>query len=108
METKMPAFPIKSVNQLADYLYPVTPEIAAKIAEQANSVEDGICYAAVYYFTGTPENKKRASMLIVFYLETADDRYAYVITDEYHPRKNGKAELEFRTDYLLIEREDED
>jgi hypothetical protein len=99
METKMPAFPIRSANQLSEFLNPVTPEMATEIIAQANAVEDGTAYAAVYYWT-TPAKTKRHAMLIMVTLQIEDDLFAYVHTDEYHPRKDGKADLIYKTDYI--------
>lgn len=95
----MPMFPIKSSGQLADFINPVTPEMATEILAQANAVEDGTAYAAVYYWT-SPAKTKRASMLIMITLELSDELFAYVRTDEYHPRKDGKADLIYKTDYI--------
>lgn len=95
----MPAFPIQSANQLADFINPVTPEMAAEIVAQANSVEDGTAYAAVYYWTNAAKTKRHA-MLIMLTLEIDEFMFAYVHTDEYHPRKQGKADLIYKTDYV--------
>ena len=95
----MPAFPIRSANQLSEFINPVTPEMATEIIAQANAVEDGTAFAAVYYWTNA-EKTKRASILIRVSLELADNLFAYVHTDEYHPRKDGKADLVYKTDYI--------
>lgn len=95
----MPAFPIRSTNDLSDFINPVTPQMATEIIAQASAVEDGIAYAAVYYWT-SPAKTKRASLLIRVSLELADNLFAYVHTNEYHPRKDGKADLVYKTDYI--------
>jgi hypothetical protein len=97
----MPAFPIRSTQQLAEFVIPVTSEMATEIIAKANEAEDGIVYAAVYYFTGTPEKKKRSSILLMINLEFADNCLAYVHMDEYHPRKDGKADLIYKTEHFI-------
>lgn len=98
----MPAFPIKSTAQLADFLIPVTPEMATEIIAQANAVEDGTAYAAVYYWTNASKSK-RASMIIMVTLQMEDGLFAYVHTDEYHPRTQGKADLIYKTDTVIFD-----
>jgi hypothetical protein len=96
----MPMFPIRSANQLAEFLNPVTPEMATEIIAQANANEDGTAYVGVYYWTGSPDKRKRASIMLLVTLEMEDDLFAYVRTDEYHPRRDGKADLIYKTDYF--------
>lgn len=98
----MPSFPISSTQQLADFLIPVTPEMATEIIAQASAVEDGTAYAAVYYYGGSDESKRiRRNILIMVTLEFASNCFAYVRTDEYHPRKQGKADLVYKTDTFI-------
>ena len=99
----MTSFMIKSTAQLADFLIPVTPEMAAEIITQANATNDGIAYAAVYYITENRETAKRrrASILIMVSLEMTEDYFACVRTGDYHPRINGKADLIYKTDHII-------
>ena len=101
----MPSFPIRSAQQLADYLIPVTPEMATEIITQANVANDGTAYAAVYYITENRETRKRkrASILIMVTLEMTESTLAYVRTDEYHPRSQGKAELIYKTETVILD-----
>ena len=99
----MPSFPIRSALQLADYLIPVTPEMATEIITQANIANDGTAYAAVYYTVENRETgkRKRASILIMVSLEMTEDCFACVRTGDYHPRTDGKADLIYKTDHVI-------
>ena len=99
----MPSFSIRSAQQLADYLIPVTPEMAAEIITQANAANDGIAYAAVYYTVENRETgkRKRASVLVMVSLELTEDCFACVRTGDYHPRTEGKADLVYKTDRVI-------
>jgi hypothetical protein len=95
----MATFPVKSANQIADFMIPVTPEMAAEIAAKANAANDGTVSAAVYY---TGPNGKRTAILLSLFLEfDVPDVFGFLYTDEYHPRKNGKADLTYQTDYVM-------
>lgn len=97
----MPAFPVKSAQQLADFLIPVTPEIATQIIEHAGKANDGMCFAAVYYFGGTSAKPKRRSIALEVSLDLSDnDLFAYVVTGDYHPRTR-KADITFKSDAFI-------
>lgn len=98
----MPAFTIKDTNQLADWLIPVTPEMAAEIVATANKANDGNVHAVVYYYGGaSPEKRIRRNILINLTLEFDSGFLAYVVTGDYHPRKNGVADLIYKTDTYI-------
>ena len=99
----MPSFPIRSAQQLADFLIPVTPEMATEIIRQANTANDGIAYVAVYYTAENRETgkRKRASILVMVSLEMTEDCFACVRTGDYRPRINGKADLIYKTDHVI-------
>lgn len=94
----MPAFPIRSTDELANFLTPVTPEMATEIIAKADAANDGTAYAAIYYWNKA--RTKRESMLVMVTLEMGSDLFAYVRTGEYHPRKDGKADLIYKTEYV--------
>jgi hypothetical protein len=94
----MPSFSIRTVQDLSDFLNPVTPAMANEIIAEATANEDGETTAAIYF---TSVTGKRVSILLIVGLINHDDDYlAQVWTGEYHPRKDGKASLIFNSSYV--------
>jgi hypothetical protein len=94
----MATMPLKSVNQIADFMIPVTPEMATEIAARANAANDGAASAAIYYYTGTETNRRRSAIRLTLFLEMdVPGLFGMLYTAEYHPRKDGPADLIYKT-----------
>jgi hypothetical protein len=90
-------FPIKSASDLADFIIPVTEEMANEIVNAAISRENGYSSAAIYY---TDDTGKRQSILISVSVDggrySNGETYMFAYCGEYHPRKDGKAEFIYK------------
>jgi hypothetical protein len=94
----MPSFAIDGYADLAEFLIPVTDDMARQIVTAALASETGYASAAVYYKTGNRDNPRSASIRIGV---STEDGYMYVITGDYRPRKDGKADMVFKTDTYI-------
>lgn len=92
----MATFPIKSAADLADFIIPMTLEMATEIVEAATSRENGYSSAAIYY----DENGKRQSVLVTVSVDggqySDSSHYMFAYCGEYHPRKDGIAEFIYK------------
>lgn len=88
-------FYVEGAAQLADFVKPITTEIAENMIAALNASEpDGFAkgyalYAAVYW---TPEGSKKRGATAVWLFRDALTDHIYVGLDDYHPRKDGKAQ----------------
>lgn len=95
----MPSFMVKSAQQMSDFITPLTVTDAVIITDTVVKREingepgDGRGYFAVYGpgNDGTPG--KWAMYVSPEHIHGA--WWYHVILEEYHPRKDGKAEIEF-------------
>jgi hypothetical protein len=96
----MPAFTVKSTDRLAQYFHGMTDHMANQMWTMARSFDYRESRTALRYTIARNGKNHPASMLIVLCIDRDDDNTARIITDEYHPRRQGKADLDFRTDYI--------
>jgi hypothetical protein len=98
----MPSFNIDGPKQLASFFHGMTVEQGIKLYEAADASEttERRATAALRFNTESASGKtKRTAILIGVHVNDSDGT-AYVWTDEYHPRKDGKADMVFETDYV--------
>lgn len=89
----MPMFPVKSADELAAFIIPVTTEQANTMIRTVNETGHS-GYFAVY---GTDGDGKPGKWAIHVRPEGDEiERWYYVILNDYHPRKDGKATIEFK------------
>jgi hypothetical protein len=99
----MPSFTIKSSDRLAQNFHGMTDEMAGEMWAFARALESGTSYTALRYTVSRNGKTHKAATLIVLTIDGDDSEWARIITDEYHPRKQGKADLDFQTDYVYID-----
>ena len=97
----MPSFTVKDSELLASFFHGMTDEMAGQIWRNAKST--GQTYAALRYKISRNGKLRSAAMTLVLTIDKDDETYALVHTDEYHPRKNGKADMEFVLDWTLVD-----
>jgi hypothetical protein len=91
----MPSFTVKNSDQLSSYITPLSLEDAATLMTMAfdASATDGQVYAAVY---GPGNDGKPTKSALYVKAEMTDVGWLYaVVLEEYHPRKDGKAQIVF-------------
>lgn len=85
----MPSFPVHSASELAAIVVPLSEAGATEIFDALGTSES--IYAAVYG-KGSDGKDGKWSIAITHYSE-----FWLVQLEEYHPRKNGKAEIIVRS-----------
>ena len=96
----MPSFAITSAEQLADFVIPLTQEMAVEVITYAQS-HDNACCAAVYYLSGNRDKPRRESLLVTVLLEADGKPFGFCYLTEYHPRSQGRAHLIYRTELYI-------
>jgi hypothetical protein len=98
----MPALTIRDTELLADYFHGMSNDMAFKIWQLAKT--NGTAYAVLRYQISRNGKTRKASIALQLTVdaETMDDPkgvIGFMITDDYHPRTYGKAELDFTLDW---------
>lgn len=86
----MPSFYVTESKTIADFLNAVTEEAAQELWNLATV--NGKADLAAYY-TRRTESGKEVKLAIRVYLRIESDGHAFVSTDDYRPRKDGKADI---------------
>lgn len=98
----MPSFSTRDTELLEEYFHGMTGEMAGLIWQHAKVT--GQTYAALYYKVNRNGKVRPASMTIVLTVDkdtlNDPDTWARVVTGEYHPRKDGKADMVFHTEWV--------
>lgn len=101
----MPSFMADSAQTIADFIIPVTVTDAVTMTDICVKREingkpgSGRSYFAVYGIDGEGKPGKWALYINPEYFNGS--WHYYVILEEYHPRKNGKAEREFGKEIVV-------
>lgn len=97
----MPSFNVDGPSKLHTFFHGMTAEQAKELYEaaDANGATHRATAALRYDVQSASGNTKRVAMLVGIHVNDSDGS-AYVYTDEYHPRKDGKADMVFETDYV--------
>jgi hypothetical protein len=97
----MPSFSIKDSQTIADFIIPMTKELADQLWTAAKASDDGNASMAVYYNLQNRDNGsvKRSSSLVIVAIS---DAMAMCYLTEYHPRTDGKADIIVKTDQTIM------
>jgi len=98
----MPALTIRDTEPLTKYFHGMANEAAFEIWQLAKN--QGSAYAVLRYLINRNGKTRKASIALQLTVdtETMEDPagvVGFMITDDYHPRTFGKAELDFTLDY---------
>lgn len=97
----MPSYTVPNALKLASFFHGMTPDMATKLYELADERGPGAFASAALRFDTVSASGKTKRTAMVIYLSINDsDGSAVANTDEYHPRKNGPADMIFETDYV--------
>jgi hypothetical protein len=98
----MPALTIRDTELLADYFHGMSNGMASEIWQLAKN--KGTANVVLRYFVTRNGKTRKVAMAVQLTVdtETMNDPsgvVGFMITDDYHPRTNGKAELDFMLDW---------
>lgn len=96
----MPSFNVDGPDKLASFFHGMTDEQSKSLYDSADGSTDHRATAALRYDVENSNGKiKRVAVIVGIHVNDSDGS-AYVWTDEYHPRKDGPADMVFETDYV--------
>jgi hypothetical protein len=98
----MPAFTIRDTEQLANFFHGMSNDMASEIWTLAKA--KGNAYAVLRYQVSRNGKTRKTSMALQLTVEKEtmndpDGVIGFMITGDYHPRTDGKAELDFTLDW---------
>jgi hypothetical protein len=101
----MPSFTIKTSKTLADYVYPMTEDLATLLWKTCFERANMVASMAIRYTVENRETgKQHKSATRVTLCGDDDDQIVICYIEEYHPRKDGKADIEVnRYEYVVMD-----
>lgn len=95
----MPSFMVKNPLDISDFMIPVTPEQAVTMTDWVvkKEINGELGSGRGYFAVWGPDMYGKTCVISLRISPTHFEGkwWYHVVTDEYHPRKDGKADIEF-------------
>jgi anti-sigma-K factor RskA len=96
----MVALSVNGIEQLASFFHGLSEDDARTLWRAAVKAEHKSATAAVYFTVTRNAKNKRTSFVIQLTVDESDTNHGFAVTDDYRPRKDGKADFVIQSDYV--------